>query len=351
MTARPGVAIIGYGRIGKVHLRTLFGQPDLCDLIAVADANAEALTEAQSAFPSVSTTTDTDRVFTDPAVHAVVIASSTETHASYIIRAAHAGKAIFIEKPIALDLDGTDAALSAVDQAGVQLQLGFQRRFDNGYADARNRIVSGEIGDVEMIRDAMRDPKPPPVTYLQRSGGLYRDMTIHNFDCVRWLMGADPIELFAIGSALTGPDIERAGDIDTSIVILRFPSGAMASIENSRRSGFGYDVRTEVFGERGALLIGESRQTPLRRFDDSGVHNDHQYFFLERFADAYRDELIAFLEAVSEETPVQVTGHDGRKALQLALAAELSCELGLPVRLDDQLHPEPMTSGRVNARA
>jgi len=350
MIARPGVALIGCGRIGKVHFRTLLGRPDLCNLVTVADANSEALATVNSMTSRVSTTTDVDQVFADPAIHAVVVASSTETHASYIIRAADAGKAVFTEKPIALDLEQTDAALEAVDKAGVQLQVGFQRRFDSGYAAAHCRIQAGEIGKVEMIRDAMRDPEPPPLKYLARSGGLFRDMTIHNFDCVRWLMGADPVELFAAGSALTGREIDRAGDIDTSIVTLRFPSGALASIENSRRSGFGYDVRTEVFGERGGLLIGDSRQTPIRRFDSNGVHEDHQYFFLERFADAYRNELVAFLDAVSNESPVQVTGIDGRKALQLAIAAERSRELGIPVRLDDQLRTISITE-RINANA
>lgn len=349
MSAPPGVVLIGCGRIGQVHLRTLLGRPDLCTLIAVADASAEALGTVRSTFAFMNTTTDVDSLFSNPDIHAVIVASSTETHASYIIQAAAAGKAVFIEKPIALDLEQTDAALEAVDRASVQLQVGFQRRFDSGYAAAHTRIEAGEIGAVEMIRDAMRDPEPPPLVYLQRSGGLFRDMTIHNFDCVRWLMGAEPVEIFAIGSALTSIDIGKASDIDTSIVTMRFPSGALASIENSRRSGFGYDVRTEIFGERGGLLVGDSRQTPLRRFDNTGVHEDHRYFFLERFADAYRNELIAFLDAVSNQTPVQVTGSDGRKALQLAIAAERSRELGLLVRLDHQLGTISTTTGRIDA--
>lgn len=351
MSARPRVALIGCGRIGKIHLHTFVGRPDLCDLVAVADASVEALATVGSQLPWLVTTTDVDRTLSGPDIDAVVIASSTETHAPYIIQAAAAGKAIFTEKPIALDLDATDAAVHAAHRAGVQLQVGFQRRFDRGYIDAQARIASGEIGDVEMIRDAMRDPEPPPIRYLERSGGLYRDMTIHNFDCVRWLMGADPVEIFATGSALVRTHIALAGDIDTSIVTLRFPSGALASIENSRHSGFGYDVRTEIFGERGALLVGDSRQTPLRRFDLNGVHEDHQYFFLERFAEAYRAELVAFLDAVARQRPVLVTGSDGRKAFQLALAAERSRELGLPLRLDGDLQPRSRTSERVNAHA
>ncbi|MGN6484080.1 MAG: Gfo/Idh/MocA family oxidoreductase, partial [Thermomicrobiales bacterium] len=170
---------------------------------------------------------------------------------------------------------------------------------------------------------------------VTRSGGLYRDMAIHNFDSVRWLKGEHPVEVFATGSALVSDEIGQAGDIDTSVVVLRFADGALATIESSRRSGFGYDVRTEIFGSAGALMIGESRQTPVRRFGAGGVSEDHQYFFLERFAKGYEAEVIAFLRAVATDTEVDVTGHDGRAALALAVAAEQSRAEGRPVRLDE----------------
>jgi myo-inositol 2-dehydrogenase/D-chiro-inositol 1-dehydrogenase len=334
MTARPRITLIGCGRIGQVHLRSLLAHPEACELALVVDANATALDTVAANYRLDHTSTELAAAFDDPTIDAIVIASSTETHASCIEEAARAGKAALCEKPIALDLESTDRALAAVQSAGTQLQIGFQRRFDRGYAAARNRIADGTLGRIEMIRDAMRDPHPPPLAYLERSGGLYRDMTIHNFDCVRWLKGDDPVEVFAIGSALTGEDIRAAGDIDTSVVTMRFADSSLATIENSRRSGFGYDVRTEIFGSAGALMVGDSRQTPVRLFDEHGVKEDHQYFFLERFARAYEQEILAFLEAVATGTSPSVTGEDGRAAMVLAITAERSRAAGRPVMVE-----------------
>ncbi len=335
MTARPRVALIGCGRIGQVHLRTLVAHPERCEFAALVDANESALRAIATGYGLPNVSTDPSLVFDDPTIDAVIIASSTETHALYIIEAARTGKSAFTEKPIALDLESTDRALAAVEHAGTRLQVGFQRRFDQGYAAARVSIERGELGTIEMIRDAMRDPAPPPLEYLERSGGLFRDMTIHNLDCVRWLKGEDPVELFAIGSTLTGGDVLAVNDIDTSIVTMRFADGSLASIENSRRSGFGYDVRTEVFGSAGALHVGDSRQTPVRRFDAGGVREDHQYFFLERFRAAYEAEILSLLKAIVDDTDVAVTGADGRAALRLAIMAETSRELGRPVTSDE----------------
>jgi myo-inositol 2-dehydrogenase/D-chiro-inositol 1-dehydrogenase len=181
----------------------------------------------------------------------------------------------------------------------------------------------------------MRDPAPPPLTYLEKSGGLYRDMTIHNFDCVRWLKGEDPIFLHAMGSAIASDEVRAAGDIDTSVVTMQFADGSLATIENSRRSGFGYDVRTEIFGSLGAIMVGDSRETPMRRYDARGVHEDHQYFFLERFAQAYETEILAFIDAVTNGTDVPVPGEDGKAAMVLAYAAEASLRSGRPILIDE----------------
>lgn len=331
MSALPRVALIGCGRIGQLHARNLAALRDMCQFVAVADWNLEAAETTSRLLGVPLATPDSEAVLASPDVDAVVIASSTSTHAAYIEIAAGAGKDIFTEKPIALDLETTQRALAAVERAGVRLQVGFQRRFDSGYIAAYEAVRKGEIGRVEMIRDAMRDPSPPPPEYIRQSGGLYRDMTIHNFDAVRWLMGEEPVEIFASASALVSDDIRDAGDVDTSIITLRFPSGAIASIENSRRSGFGYDVRTEIFGSAGALMVGDHRQTPIRRFTATGVIEDHQYFFLERFREAYRSEMIAFLTAIATGSPVPVSGQDGFAALQLAYAAEESRRAGRPV--------------------
>lgn len=334
MTGLPRVALIGCGRIGQLHARNLAGMRDMCEFVAVADWNLEVAQTAARLLDVPKASSASEDILSDPDVDAVVIASSTETHARYIELAAQYGKAIFTEKPIALDIETTDHALKAVAVAGVRLQVGFQRRFDSGYIAAKDAILLGEIGSVEMIRDAMRDPSPPPPEYIRQSGGLYRDMTIHNFDSVRWLMGEDPVELHATASALISDEFRAANDVDTSIVTLRFPSGAMASIENSRRSGFGYDVRTEIFGSTGALMVGEYRYTPIRRFSGSGVVEDHQYFFLERFRDAYRNEMVAFLTALQNDIDVPVTGADGRAALVLAYAAEQSLRDHRPIKIN-----------------
>ncbi len=348
MTGPPRIALIGCGRIGRVHLRNLLAHPERCELAALVDANETALRAIAADFRLANVSTDPSIVFEDPAIDAVIIASSTETHAPYIIEAARTGKSAFTEKPVALDLESTDLALAAVAAAGTRLQVGFQRRFDLGYAGAKRAIDRGELGAIEMIRDAMRDPAPPPVGYLERSGGLFRDMTIHNYDFLRWLMGADTVDLFEVGSALTGGDVLTANDIDTTLVTMRFADGSLASIENSRRSGFGYDVRTEIFGSTGALFVGDGRETPVRRYDAAGVHEDHQYFFLERFRDAYEAEVLSYIAAVTDDTEVAVTGADGRAALRLAILAETSRALGRPVGVEESHSAfEPETDKRM----
>ena len=334
MKAKPRIGLIGCGRIGQVHLRSLLSLSDACELVIIADQFEKAAQDTADTFGISRWSTDVADVLANPAIDGVVIASSTETHAPFIIAAAQSGKAAFSEKPIALDLAGTDDALAAVASAGTRLQIGFQRRFDSGYRTTHDKLVAGELGKIEFIRDAMRDPEPPPLAYAERSGGLYRDMTIHNFDCVRWLMGDDPEEIYATGTAIVSDDIAKLGDIDTSVITMKFASGALATIENSRRSGFGYDVRTEVFGANGAIFVGESRATPIRVFRD-GVHEDHQYFFLDRFGTAFRNEIASFVQAIATDTPVQVTGEDGRAALLLAYAAEASRAANLPVKFVD----------------
>ncbi len=333
MSTRPRIALIGCGRIGQVHARTLASLRELCDFAIVADYFQETAERTAALFNVPAWTTDGAGAIANSSIDAVIVASSTETHAPYIELAARYGKSIFTEKPIALDLESTDRVLAAAVKAGVRLQVGFQRRFDPAYAAARDAIERGELGTLEMIHDVMRDPAPPPADYLAHSGGLYRDMAIHNFDSVRWLMGEEPVEIFAMASALVSDEIRAASDVDTSIVSLRFPSGALASIENSRRSGFGYDVRTEIFGSGGALMLGESRVLPIRRYTKAGVTEDHQYFFLERFRDAYRLEITAFLIAVRDDLPVSVTGEDGRAALRLAVAAEESLRQGRTISI------------------
>ncbi|MER3485657.1 MAG: inositol 2-dehydrogenase, partial [Chloroflexota bacterium] len=316
MTNRVRVGLIGAGRIGRRHARTLAAHIPHAELTVICDAVPEAASAAAAEVRLDRWATDADAVIADPSIQAVVIASSTESHAPLIMKAAEAGKDIFCEKPIALDLEATDAALDA-ERAGVRLQIGFQRRFDKGFHRAKEMIARGGIGRVEMIRDTMRDPAPASREYLSTCGGLYRDMVIHNFDNVRWLAGAEVTEVFAIGTVLVDPMFAEFGDIDTSIVTLRFEDGALGEIDNSRRSGFGYDCRTEVFGSEGALFIGYSRDTPILHLSKDGIKSDHVYWFLERFDQAYVDELRDFIACIVEDRQPAVTGADGRAAMAL----------------------------------
>ena len=331
MTRKVRVALLGAGRIGRRHARTLANQAPIAELVVIADASETSAKETAVNLGVARWTTDSESAIGDPDVDVVVIASSTDTHAPLIIAAAEAGKHIFCEKPIALDLETTDRAIEAVEQAGVRLQVGFNRRFDRGYRRAKADIAAGKVGTVESIRDTMRDPEPPPAAYVATSGGLFRDMTIHNFDCVRWLAGCEAVELYAMAACLVDPMFAEYGDVDTSIVSIRFESGALAVIDNSRRSGFGYDLRTEVFGSGGALLIGFHQDTPVTYLTASGVITDHVHFFLERFAQAYIDEILDFVDAIATSREVSVTGEDGRAALALAYAAEASLLEGRPV--------------------
>src|SRR4051812_9837397 len=331
MAERVRVALIGAGRIGQRHAATLAHAIPEAELAIIADVQGTAAEALAARVRCDRWTTDPVEALVDPDIDAVVIAASTDHHAPLIVGAAEAGKQIFCEKPIALDLEATDNALEAAERAGVKLQIGFQRRFDKAYAKAKEMITSGALGRIEMIRDTMRDPGPAPRAYLESSGGLYRDMTIHNFDSIRWLMGEEVVELFAMGSAIVAPVFQELGDIDTSVISLRFANDSLGVIDNSRRSGFGYDVRTEVFGSEGALMIGYSRDTPMLRLDGNGVHSDHIYWFLERFDQAYIDELRAFVATIVEGTPPPVDGHDARAAMALAYAAEASLRENAPV--------------------
>jgi myo-inositol 2-dehydrogenase / D-chiro-inositol 1-dehydrogenase len=331
MPERVRVALIGAGRIGQRHAATLASAIPRAELAIIADVHGPLAATLAAKVRCQHWTDNPESVLADATINAIVIASSTDSHAPLIVAAAEAGKQIFCEKPIALDLEATDHALDAVERAGVRLQMGFQRRFDKAYHTAKGLIDSGTLGRIEAIRDTMRDPSPASRAYLETSGGLYRDMTIHNFDCVRWMVGQEVRELFAMGSAIVSPLFRELGDIDTSVISLRFDDDSLGVIDNSRRSGFGYDVRTEVFGSEGALMIGYSRDTPMLRLDANGIHSDHIHWFLERFDQAYIDELKVFFDGIVDGTPLPVDGHDARAAMVLAYAAEASLRENAPV--------------------
>jgi myo-inositol 2-dehydrogenase / D-chiro-inositol 1-dehydrogenase len=332
---RISVGLIGAGRIGNRHARTIAFEARDAELSVVCDVNETSARSLALDCQCDRWALDPYSVISDPSIDAVIVASSTDSHAPLIAAAAEAGKHVFCEKPIALDLAATDHALSAVERAGVKLQIGFQRRFDNAYHQAKTMVAEGKVGRVEAIRESMRDPIPPHREYVPTSGGLFRDMSIHDFDCVRWLMGDDAVELFAFASNLVDPMFGEYGDVDTSIVSMKFASGSLAVIDNSRRSGFGYDIRTEIFGSEGAVFIGNPRDASVLHLSTDGVVSDHVYWFLERFNDAYVAEIHAFIASVMNDTEPLVTGADGRAAMAMAYAAEASLNENRPVSPQD----------------
>ncbi len=324
-------AQFGAGRIGAIHAANLAAS-GAARLAHVVDVNAPAAVAL--AAKHGARVSDTATALADPTVGAVIIASSTDTHADLVIAAARAGKAIFCEKPIDLSLARVDEAIAAVRAAGVPMLVGFNRRFDPDFAELHRRIGAGAIGAVEQVVITSRDPGPPPIDYIRVSGGMFRDMTIHDFDMARWLLNEEPVEVFATGSALVDPAIAAAGDIDSAMVLLRCASGRMAHINNSRRAAYGYDQRIEVHGSAGRLIAGNRVATTVEQADAAAVTTDKPlHFFLQRYAEAYRIELAAFIDAVTAGTPMPVGAQDGRQALVLAEAALQSLRENRPVRV------------------
>jgi len=325
------IAVIGAGRIGQIHATNLL-QNELADLVFISDVvESAALSLANRCGADVAAVDD---VMEDPNVDAVLIASSTDTHAGLLEQAAAAGKAIFCEKPLDLSATRAAACLTVAEKYGVLLCLGFNRRHDPSFSRLKDEIDAGTIGDVEVVSITSRDPAPPPVAYIETSGGLFRDMMIHDFDMGRWLLGEEPNLVFATGSVLADEAIAAAGDIDTAVVVLRTPSGKMCQITNSRRCDYGYDQRIEVFGSNGMVRADNQTSTRVEVANASGFATEPALpFFLERYADAYRIQLDKFLRAASGEDLTIPGGADGVRALQLADAAEQSHESGKPVSL------------------
>lgn len=327
-----GFTVLGAGRIGKLHARHLAGAVDGAHLVSVVDVDPAAA--AAAAFGGSEPLDDADAAIRDPRVGAVLIASPTTLHAAQVIAAARAGKAIFCEKPVALDLAQTVEAMDAVKSANVPFQVGFNRRFDPGYAALIAAVRDGAIGKVEMLRSQSSDPAPSPEAYIAASGGFYRDSVIHDIDTARAVAG-EIERVTALGRVLVDPLYERYGDVDTSILTLEFTSGALGVLQNSRRTVYGYDLRVEVHGERGKLVTEDERATKLWRYDAGGIHGDYFHFFLDRFVDAYRLELQAFVAAVAEGSPPSPGPNDAVETLRVADAATLSLKEGRPVRIEE----------------
>jgi myo-inositol 2-dehydrogenase/D-chiro-inositol 1-dehydrogenase len=324
-------ALFGAGRIGAIHAGNIARNPRarLRYVIDVNEAAARTLADRHNA-----ATTDAATALGDGGVGAVLIASSTDTHADLCIASAKAGKAIFCEKPIDLSLTRVEQCLVAVGTAGVPMMVGFNRRFDASFMALKRRIDQGEIGSVEQVIISSRDPEPPPLAYVKVSGGLFRDMMIHDFDMARWLLGEEPQTVFAAASSIVDAEIGIAGDVDAAMVVMRTGSGRLCHINNSRRASYGYDQRIEVHGSKGRLLAGNLTPTTIEIANAAGVSRDKPlHFFLERYAGAYATELDQFISAVGERQPMPVSAEDGRRALVLAEAAVQSLGSGQFVRV------------------
>ncbi|MDR3751820.1 MAG: inositol 2-dehydrogenase [Terracidiphilus sp.] len=328
--------IIGAGRIGRVHAETLAFRMPEAEIVAITDVNREAA-ESLAAHCNIPTVAASSaEILADPKIDAVLICSSTNTHADLIVQAAQAGKHIFCEKPIAFSLEKIDAALAAVKAAGVQLQIGFNRRFDANFARVRHAVVSGEIGTPSLMHIISRDPAPPPLAYVRVSGGMFMDMTIHDFDMARFLIGDEVEEIYTTGGAMVDPEIGKAGDLDTALIVLRFRNGVIGTIDNSRKAVYGYDQRVEILGSEGK--IGTENCYPNQAVVSGGksVHRDLPLnFFMERYTESFATELKSFTAAVLENRPTVVTGIDGRIPVVMALAARKSYDEHRPVRLEE----------------
>jgi myo-inositol 2-dehydrogenase/D-chiro-inositol 1-dehydrogenase len=336
MKRKINIGLVGAGRIGRVHGENLAYRFPEAQLTAVSDVIVEAAQRLAADLQVGTVHQDYRRILEDPAIEAVVICSSTDTHAEIIEEAANAGKQIFCEKPIALDLAKIDKALAAVDRAGVKLQIGFNRRFDPNFKRVRDAVAAGEIGVPHLLRISSRDPQPPPIAYIKVSGGIFVDMTIHDFDMSRYLIGSEVEEVYAVGGVMVDPEIGKAGDVDTTIITLRFANGVLGTIDNSRQAVYGYDQRAEVFGSKGMVATGNSLPNQAVVSNATGVHGALPlFFFVERYTEAYIAEMRAFLDCILNDTPPQVTGIDGRIPVLMGYAAKKSYEENRPVKLGE----------------
>ena len=328
------IGVIGVGRIGQLHINNICQYVPNARIVALADTAFEHAKAIGETLGVSDVYQDPAPIFADREIDAVLICSSTDTHATLIEQAARAGKHIFCEKPIALDLAAIDQALAVVTEAGVSLQIGFNRRFDPNFAEAKRLIDEGALGALHIVRITSRDPEPPPPEYVATSGGMFLDMSIHDFDMARFIAGSEIEEVYAVGGVLVDPAIGETGDIDTAVVTLQFDNGVLGTIDNSRQAVYGYDQRLEVFGEKGQISVGNPKpHTAVQSLVNGDSAPPLMHFFLERYSDSFVAEIQAFVDAVQHGTPSPVTGIDGRAPVEIALAAKRSLMEGRPIKL------------------
>jgi myo-inositol 2-dehydrogenase/D-chiro-inositol 1-dehydrogenase len=331
------IGVIGAGRIGKIHGENIARFIPQARLEGIADIKLSGEQEAWAKGLGVRIVSrDPEDLLKDPGIQAVVICSSTDTHADLCVAAAKAGKHIFCEKPIDLSVPKVKSALAAAKQAGVTLQIGFNRRFDHNFARIRELALAGEVGKVQIVKISSRDPAPPPPAYVAVSGGIFIDMMIHDFDMARFQTGCGITEVYASGAVLVDPEIGKAGDVDTALVSLKFENGAIGVIDNSRKAVYGYDQRVEVFGSKGSAAAENDLPNTVKLSNESGVTGEKPlYFFLERYKDAFINEMIAFTNAVLNKKPAPVSGEDGLEDMYAALAATKSLKEKRPVTIEE----------------
>ncbi|MBL8153683.1 MAG: inositol 2-dehydrogenase [Anaerolineae bacterium] len=330
------IGVIGAGRIGKVHAENLATRVPGTAVGAIADVVLGSAQEVAARLHIPKVTADYREILRDPAIQAVAICSATDTHSQIIIEAAQAGKHIFCEKPIDFNLDRIDQALAAVEKAGVKLQIGFNRRFDANYARVRQAIASHEIGELHILHIISRDPGPPPVSYIKVSGGIFLDMSIHDFDMARFLTGSDAVEVYTVAGVKVDPAIGEAGDVDTAFVVMQFANGATVTIDNSRKAVYGYDQRVEAFGSAGAIATDNLYPNAAIISTAESIRRDLPLnFFMDRYTQSYEAEIRAFVEAVTQNKPIPVSGQDGRVPVVMGLAARKSHLEKRPVKLSE----------------
>ena len=331
------LGIIGAGRIGKVHAQSIMNHITSARLKTIADPFMNEETEASLRALGVSDCTkDYKKILNDPEIDAVLICSSTNTHADISLGAIAAGKHVFCEKPVSQDIAKIREVMEKLKGTKLKYQVGFNRRFDHNFEAVRAAVANGDVGDVHIVRITSRDPAPPPPEYAAVSGGMFLDMTIHDFDMVRYLTASDVVEVFANGAVLVDPLIGKAGDIDTAIISLKMANGALAVIDNSRKAAYGYDQRAEVFGSKGQASVSNDTNSSLILSSETGVHAEKPlYFFLERYMASFTKEVRMFVQAIEQDGPVPVDINDGLQPVLIAAAALRSLKEHRPVLLSE----------------
>ncbi|MEM9647816.1 MAG: inositol 2-dehydrogenase [Bacteroidota bacterium] len=329
------IGIIGVGRMGKIHLENLSKKIQGVELISAVNPGKEGQKFAlDQGFKNVSD--DIDIILKNPEIEAVLISSPNDTHSEYAVKAAQAGKAVFCEKPIDKSLKKSSETVDTISNLNVPMMIGFNQRFDTNFSKVRTEIANGKIGELRSIQIISRDPQPPPISYIKQSGGLFKDMTIHDFDMARFIMGCEATEVFAYGSCLVDPAIGEVGDIDSATVLIKFENGAVATILNSRESKYGYDQRLEAFGSKGVIKVDNPLKSSVSIATENGSGLDrHLNFFMDRYESSYLEEMRVFVDALKNKTPMPVSGEDGLKAMLLAEAANTSLKENRPIKIED----------------